>query len=417
MSAQNWRWWRDLGAVSAGALVAQATPIAASLVLARLVAPADYGSYAAWLGLVTVAGVLITLRLEAAIPLESEGESRQRALGAVLAVIGGLVVLLGIAAVVISLAGLVPDMAPGWIALGLASAALLAASNAFQLWLGAQGWFAELSRLRIIQALALSGSQVLGCWLWPSPVALATGYALGIATGLGYATGGPLRRSCAGVARSDRPASACAFLRRRRSFVLLAMPAGLLGTLAEQLPVLLVAARFGAEAGGHLSLAMRTMGAAIGLVVSSVTDVFRRDAASAWAARSECTAEFSRALRVLAAFAAVLLAVAAPFGEPLFAWVFGVAWRPAGTAAVWLLPVFLLRIVASPLSYMYFVAGRQGWDLAWQVALVLFTAAAFTLPASEAAALHGYAWGYAALYVVYLYAAYRLSRGRTASTT
>jgi len=90
---------------------------------------------------------------------------------------------------------------------------------------------------------------------------------------------------------------------------------------------------------------------------------------------------------------------------------FGERWRQAGIIAVWLMPMFALRFVASPLSYVFYVAGKQHIDLMWQVALLLVTVATLYFPANYAHAIQAYSAGYALLYVIYLALSWRFSKG------
>ncbi|MBT9455971.1 MAG: oligosaccharide flippase family protein [Burkholderiaceae bacterium] len=409
MRPLNTPYWRDLGALLSGSALAQGIPILASLLLARLVLPAEFGFYAAWLGVVSVGAVFLSLRYEAALPLEPEGHGRRRALLAVLVTIVGVGGMLGLVLAAARVAGLWANVPVGFLLLGPLLAMLLAASNAVQLWLSAEGRFAVLSGYRVLQALALSGSQVLAVLWRPTAASLALGMSFGLAFALTLLWLRSRRAGASGPIATG-PSVDVEFLRRRLRFVLLGLPAGVVGTVAEQLPVVWVGSRFGAEAAGFLALAQRTLGAGIGLVASSVLDVFRRDSAQAFLARGECVAAFDHAFKLLLVIASLLVLVLGGAAEWLFVLVFGEPWRSAGQIALWLLPLFALRVVASPLSFMFFLAQRQDWDLAWQLALVLFTAAALGLPAQFREALLLYAWGYAALYTVYVLMARRLSR-------
>jgi len=405
------RYWRDVGGVLGGSLIAQLIPIAASLVIARLVVPGEFGVYAAWLSVVVLAGAFLTLRYEAAIPLEQGEAARLTAVVATLtltAIVGSAV---GLLLVVCVTAGLVRGLPTHLAVLGFLTAVLVAASTVCQLWLGAEGLFGELSKMRVIQACGLSGSQVLACWLAPSATSLAIGVGLGAVVALAYVAGWTMRGRIARHLRDLHVAAACAFLSRRRRFALLSLPAGLVGTAAEQMPVMLVTSRFGADAAGQLALAMRTLGAAAGLAMAAVLDVFRRDSAAAYAQRGECRDAFDRSLKVLALASVALVLLLTPWAEQLFGLVFGSAWLQAGTVALWLLPMFAMRIVASPLSYTYFVAERQGVDLSWQIVLLAFTTLSLGSLDGLGVSLQTFSWGYAALYAVYLAFAFRLSRG------
>jgi O-antigen/teichoic acid export membrane protein len=97
----------------------------------------------------------------------------------------------------------------------------------------------------------------------------------------------------------------------------------------------------------------------------------------------------------------------------LFTAVFGEQWRMSGTIALWMLPMFAMRFVASPLSYMFYVAGKQHVDLVWQVALLGMTVSALTIAEQYDSALQIYSAGYSLMYVFYLYLSYQFSCGQS----
>lgn len=193
---------------------------------------------------------------------------------------------------------------------------------------------------------------------------------------------------------------------------MLSLPADSVNASASQLPLMIVTARFGAEVAGWLALTMRMLGGPISLLGASVLDVFRRQAAQAWRERGECRGEYLNSLTVLAGAAAAFAVVLTLFSEPLFEMLFGVGWRRSGTIAVWLLPMFAMRFVASPLSYMFYIADKQHLDLLWQLTLLAMTLVALMLPTGYSAALGTYSLGYSMLYVIYLHLSYRFSLGR-----
>ena len=96
----------------------------------------------------------------------------------------------------------------------------------------------------------------------------------------------------------------------------------------------------------------------------------------------------------------------------MFAAVFGEAWRPAGELAQILAPLCFLNFIASPLSYVFFVAGKQKVDLVWQVALFLTTLCAFVAPGTLHHNVLWYACGYSLLYLVYLHLSWQVSQNR-----
>jgi predicted membrane protein len=69
-----------------------------------------------------------------------------------------------------------------------------------------------------------------------------------------------------------------------------------------------------------------------------------------------------------------------------------------------------MNFVASPLSYVFFVAGKQKAELMWQVALFITTITVFLAPFSLREVLLNYTIAYSFLYVIYLLMSYKFSK-------
>ena len=404
------RWggfWRSVTTVLMGTAMAQVIPLLGSLLLARLYAPAEFGLFAAWLGMVSLAAVVVTGRYEAALAVEPDGGSRRIGVQAVL-----LVVTVATGCILV-LTALLAALAPAWLrttplALLWAfapTAGLIAASQVWQSWAAAEGRYADLIRMRISQAAGVTSVQLGAGILEPSAASLGLAHCAGVLLGaVVAATLMPLGAPAESGARRD-------FLRRHRRFPALSLPADSVNTAAGQLPLLLVASRFGNDVAGLLALALRTLGAPIALLGAAVLDVFKRQAAAAFRERGECRHEYLQTLKVLALGSVGVAVVIGFFSEDLFALAFGEQWRAAGTIALWLMPMFAMRFVASPLSYMMYVAHKQQVDLFWQIGLLAMTVTTLWLPSHYAVALQWYSAGYSAMYVIYLALTYRFSLG------
>ena len=95
--------------------------------------------------------------------------------------------------------------------------------------------------------------------------------------------------------------------------------------------------------------------------------------------------------------------------EDIFRIAFGREWLVSGQMAVWLLPMFALGLIASPLSYMVYLVEKQYFDLVWQVVLMTIVIGALYVFSTIKGTLIGYAVGYAVMYTFYIGLSYRLS--------
>lgn len=404
--------FRSTRVVLLGMAIAQTIPLLGSLGIARLYVPSEFGDFSTWLGVVMTAAVLVTGRLEMALVIEPDGEPRRFAMAATLATICGaasvlFVLVLGAYLVVSD----TRQFTTGLVLAFLPATLLMAVAQTWQSWAAAEGLYRELSLIRIAQALGVTGVQLLVGWLAPSAIGLALGHALGVLLGVVLAVCiMPL------TLRTFLPwvqfrMKLRAFWVQHRHFPLFALPADFINTTAGQLPLFFITSKFGSEASGLYALSVRILGGPISLLGTAVLDVFKRSAATSYRELGHCRKDYLSTFRLLAVMGVVLGIGVILVAEPLFAWAFGESWRQAGVIAVWLMPMFALRFVASPLSYVFYIAGMQRVDLVWQCGLMGMTVFAFMAGLDFESSVKAYAAGYSAMYIIYLLLSYRYSKG------
>jgi O-antigen/teichoic acid export membrane protein len=402
--------WPNVISVLTGSVLAQLIPVLGTLIIARQYAPAEFGIFSAWLGIVLILAVAFTARYETAIAIESDGEPRK------LAVVSTLLttLLFACASFVILIIAIIINI--NWInnvpsillVTSVPAALVIAAMQTLQSWAAADGKYKKLSAMRIIQAASVTIIQIgVGCF-YATANALGVAYLLGVVIGLFFST---LLMPIRGYAAQVPLTLIKNFWSKHRSFPIFSLPADVINTAAAQLPVLIVASRFGAEIAGLLAMTIRMLGAPVGVLGKSVLDVFKRRAASSFRERGECREDYVKTFKVLGLGSIVFFLFIMYFSEALFAAAFGEAWRDSGKIALWLLPLFALSFMASPLSYMVYIAGKQHLDLIWQITLLCMTLLTLYTPHRHDIALQLYGFGYSILYVVYLIMSYRFSLG------
>jgi O-antigen/teichoic acid export membrane protein len=404
--------WRSVVTVLGGTALAQIIPILGSLIVARQYAPTEFGIYSGWLGVVMLLAILLTGRFETALAIESDGEPRRLAvistLSTCLLVACGAGLFLAIF-IWLGVGTALLDKIPSQMVSAMVPTAFaIASAQTWQSWAAAEGNYRQLNLMRITEATMVTIAQISAGTMFKSAIALAIAYLLGILCGLFVAVRlMPLGEPPTGKYR----VTVSEFWRRNHRFPLISLPADAINTAAVQLPILIVGNRFGAETAGLLAMTMRIMGAPIGLLGKSVLDVFKRHAATSFRERGECRNDYIRTFKVLLIGSLAFCAVMAFSNETLFTLALGENWRGAGTFAVWLLPLFALRFMASPLSYIVYIAGKQHVDLFWQVALLGMTVITLSYPQHHDLAVQSYSGGYSLLYVIYLFMSYRFSLG------
>jgi O-antigen/teichoic acid export membrane protein len=404
--------WRSVVTVLGGTALAQAIPILGSLIVARQYVPTDFGIFSGWLGIVMLLAVLFTGRFETALAMEADGEPRRLAVISTLSTCLLVACCAGLFLAIFmwfGVGGALLDKIPSqmiWAVVPTAFA--IASAQTWQSWAAAEGKYRQLNLMRITEAAMVTIAQISAGTMFKSAIALAIAYLLGVLCGLIVAVRlMPLGRAPVGKYMT----TVSEFWIRHRRFPLISLPADAINTAAAQLPILIVANRFGAEIAGLLAMTMRILGAPIGLLGKSVLDVFKRHAAASFRERGECRDDYMRTFKVLLIGSLAFCVVMAFSNETLFALALGERWRSAGTFAVWLLPLFALRFMASPLSYIVYITGKQHVDLIWQAALLGMTLITLSYPQHHDLAVQSYSGGYSLLYVIYLFMSYRFSLG------
>ncbi|MFM8635763.1 MAG: lipopolysaccharide biosynthesis protein [Planctomycetia bacterium] len=364
----KWRLLRDrvggtfLGDVlklSFGTLAGRLITLAAMPLLTRLYSPDDFALLAVYLALVSTLAVVACLRLEIAITLAETDESAVALLALSLIALVGVTV--AIAAAVVLMPGHIaaglgcPGIAP-WLWLVPLGVWLAGSYSALQFWSTRARRFGDIARTRVGQAVSGVATILALGWAGVTPLGLLLGNVLNIGSGGLSLAAGTWRHDAARL-RGLRSRHLWPVLWQNYRFPLISMPEALLNVAGAQVPVLLIAAHAGAEA-GFLLLAMQVMTAPMTLLGSSISQVYVSRAPQEF--RDGQLAPFTLAImRRLALVGTGPLVLAGALAPPIFPVMFGSAWERSGQLIGWLVPWMVLQFVASPVSMVMFVVGRQ----------------------------------------------------------
>jgi len=362
---------------------ARVLQVAAYPILLYIYTPSEFGLYAGYTMIATVAAAFATMRYEWAIPVARNPKHAAGilALGAIAA--GAL------AAIMLIAFGLFPRALLAWTGLpGLAPVAWLAAFsmfgiasyNALTYWAVRYGAFPAIARTQITKvvselvtqlALGLSG---LGVW------GLAIGNVVGMCTGIGSLLRvGGLRRLA-----PQRLVRLYALAKSWRDFPLYSGTAGLLSQAAERITLVALGAMFSPAALGLLWAAFAILDAPVSVIATAAARVFYQTASEIW--RNDPARLRGLFLKTVASAFAISLAggVLAYF---LIPWVMHVAlparWAGSSDLVRALIPAYVAQLSVMPFV-MYGIVRRQRWQLAWN---------AFYLAANLSAVAYGHAAG------------------------
>ena len=355
-----------LGGVAGGQLLA----LLASPVLGRLFPPEQYGPFAVITAAVLPLGTIAALRLELAIPLpRRDGQARDIAsLGLWICGFLGLLGLLvswptrNSIASALGQSGTVAALVP-WVPVVAAEVGAFAVLNQLAI---RQKAYSAIARRSLLQAAATVVAQIVCGLAGLGAQGLAIGLALGQAVGVAT-----LALSIRATASSDRDVRTPSrqILTRYRSFPLLLAPAGLLNSLGLQAPVLIASALFGVEVSGWLGMTQRILALPIGLLGTTLAQVYLGEFGEAKRTGSaELAPLFTRTSKRLALIGIVIAAIVMVAGPFAFSVVLGGRWETSGEYARALAVGLVVQMVASPLSQTLIVMEKNLQQFIWDIA-------------------------------------------------
>lgn len=354
---------RDIAIVFSGAAGAQVISVAASPLLSRLYDPDEFGLYGIFLGVSQIAGAVACGRYELAINLpEERGEAAQ---------ITMLCVTLTAATAIVAGLGAAVAVFAGWIDGWNNSLYWLLGLPAYIVAHGcslAANGFCNREKLFSLQARngVLRAAITMGLSIGLGILSVGQGLMIGLLLGTLVSTAVLWWQLQANFSyRFERIPweKARALLKRYANFPKFLLFSTFVENGAAQLPSFIFGHFYGLATVGHFAFANRIINLPTALLSRSFGDVFRSNAAEAYAKRGDCRALLLDTVRHLALFgipAVLVMAFAAPW---LFTWVFGEPWREAGVYTQLLAVMIGVRLVISPVTVMFYIAEKQSTDL------------------------------------------------------
>lgn len=351
-----------------GTAFAQALTILILPLLTRLYSPADFAILAVYASILGVLSSIACLRLEVAIPIPADHGEAARLL--VLALVAASVLSSTVGILVLlfpsELASLIgqPEFEKYlWLLpLGVLLAGLYAA---LQFWATRQKQFGIVAKTKLGQALGSAVAQVGLGWAGFAPFGLLLGHLIFSGAGV-FGLGRKIwvdRRSILSALHVNQLAST---LQKNVNFVTYSTLEALANTGGIQIPVLLIALWAAGPEAGFLLLATRVMAAPIGLLGSSVSQVYLSRAPEEM--RKGCLGDFTgNVISSLLKVGVGPLLFAGVLSPLIFPVVFGAQWGKAGEFVTWMTPWFVMQFISSPVSMILHILGRQRLALVLQV--------------------------------------------------
>lgn len=393
--------------------MAQAVPVLASTILARVYTPEEFAVFALIISITMLGAVLATGRYEVAIMLpESEEEVKHlNRLAFSISLCFSAVLLLAVIFFRFEIAGV----------LGLASR-----DSLWLFWLPLFIFLTVLYQILTLNAARKKEFKILATNRVGKSLSMVTSQ---IALGFSKLAGGLIIGNLIAMIyslvflsykqkipfRKAKWTDVRVTAAKYKKFPKYSLMADSVNSFSNQVPIVLMLRFFSEAAAGHYGLTQRVLSLPVGLIAGAFLDVFKQKASEDYNTLGNCKDIYLKTLKRLAIIAIPTFGILALLAPELFSFFFGEEWIQSGVYARILCVMFAMRIIASPLSYVFYIAGKQNYDLIWQVALAIATVLAFYVGQqgdSAEIALWIFSLSYGGLYLVYIAISYRLSLGK-----
>lgn len=409
---------RDVLTLMTGTAIAQVIPLLLMPVVSRLYTPADMAIFATYMSVISIFGSFISLKYDLAIILPEKDEDSM-----------GLTILSIIIALVISILLLLVFIIFGgdflkiinnkgvsfgnWIFFIPLSIFSIAVFSSLNYWLTRKTKYKILSASRVSQSSFMIGAQIgLGFTLFKY-LGLIIGEISGrvfAASILAYKT----LKDDFKLIKSIKSNTIIKQFKRYRNFPKYSMPADLVNVTTNQIPIFVFGRFFTSQILGNYFFMDRILNAPISLISRAILDVFKQRASSDYIANGNCLGVFMKTFKTLSLASLIPTILIFIFSPWAFRVIFGSEWEMAGEFARIMSLLFFFRFTSSPLSYMFYIAEKQHYDMIWQIVLFFTTAASFIIGVyfnNIRVCLWSYAISYSFMYIVYLFISYNLAKG------
>lgn len=407
---------RNVAILFYGTMLARAIQIIASLILTRIYPPDEFGLVAVYMAIVGILSVIGTARYEMAIPLVADDLNAFHLVGLTLTICVVFSIVLYIPVILFneSIAQAIGNAdLRFWLYFLPISVMVTGAFNTFQFWYNRKAQFSLMARARVQNVGYIAVANIMFGF-----GGLKSGMVLGNVFGSVFNVL-LIGRS---VYRFNHPMFAqlskkgvIEVARKYDRHLKHLTPSHLIGTIAFQVPVLLINNVYGAVTAGFFSMAYHLISMPIVLLGNAIGDVYRQQIAVTYNERGEFKEEFLKTLKATT-FLALL-----PFGllyfvaPHLFAFAFGEQWRVSGEYAQILVTASFFQFIFTPVDKTAIVVGATKYIFLWHMARFLsfglLWIIARTIPLSVEIILWCFVVINACLYAVEGVVGYHFSRG------
>jgi O-antigen/teichoic acid export membrane protein len=370
----NGKFVRNLLTLGLGTIIAQLIPILASPLLTRLYSPDEFGLFANFLGLLSILLVFYTGKFDLAVILpKQDNEAINIAFLSFFLIVCSTVItiifFLLFGEKVLSVLN-IPELS-GWIWLIPLAGFFSSTYVVINEWYIRKDNFTGLSKNKIVNTSGITIVSLLFGFIKLN-VGLILGQIIGQFLSIFFAFKIGFKYDYKRL-RFISIRKMKYFAIKYIDFAKLLIPGQFINTIASQVPVFVITAKFGLVTAGLLAFSDRILGVPMNFIGNSVRDVFKQRASRDYKNDGNCLGIYKKVTFSLLAISIVpfiILFISAPY---LFSFIFGEEWLEAGKYARILSISYLLSFISMPTSWVFVIGEKQKLDFLWQISFFVCT--------------------------------------------
>jgi O-antigen/teichoic acid export membrane protein len=405
---------RNVMVLMSGSVLAQVLPILFFPILSRIYTPADYGVLGLFMSVSMLLMVLSNFQLNYAILIPKDDKEALRifSCGSHLVIATSLV---SFAAILLFGAWFSQVMGSlelkTWLYLLPVTVFLTGINIQFSAWFNRAGRFKIITSSRVLASIVTVAISLGFNFLIDGAGGLILAYLLGnLASFILLITVFLRTHSFQRVSLKED----IVILKAHRNFPVYTMPTELISNFAQQLPLYIFSMYSGVQSVGFFTRSRQILALPINYISTSVSEVYKQKASEAFRNNpSALKPLFIKTIGYLFFMSLIPFLIIAIFSPTLFAFFFGENWRQAGVFSQCLVLMYFFKFVVSPLTFNFYLGGKQKLDFILHLLIILFTALGlvigFSLFHSDFYALLLFSVAYSFMYFIYGFLSYRFA--------
>jgi O-antigen/teichoic acid export membrane protein len=343
-----------------GTAFAQGLAVLALPLLTRLYSPAGFSIFAVYTSILGILTVASCLRFEIAIPIPID--DKEAVALTVLALISNffISILIGLIiwffhADIINLLNKPEFEQLIWlIPIGVFFSGMY---TALQYWATRKKSFTLIAKTRVVQSVSGTSTQLIMGTMGYSAIGLVIGQIIKISAGI-RKLGINFWNETIILLKSLDTKYLCLVFKKNDQFPKYSTLDSLANSAGIQLPILIIATlTLGSEV-GYLMIAMQVMAIPIQLISGAVSQVYLADAPIAYENKTikKYTQIILESLIKYGVSGLIFIGILSPIFSK---YIFGMEWAKVGFIISWMVPWFAFQLLASPISMIMHIAGKQ----------------------------------------------------------